>query len=551
MKADIEKIFNERLRSTKKYVVYFDKNRRLKKSWKELSDDIDHSVRIIDSIRGTHRIDAPSIGIIGPTSYSWMVFDLACLKGGFTATGLQEHLDADEIDEVIKVEELDLLLADYSLKDKLKKAGRVAIYYFNCIGFENNDTQKIQVDDSKPITMNILDEYGSGYTSGTSRHAKKVRLLCTPTPVPRPSFIEKVLKAVLYRFSFWSAKDNRLIIFMPFSHIQQRTFVKMAFLNNVNIILSDEANCIRHIITEKPNIMVSVPAIYDVIARRIKEKTEQFPPFKKKIYRFYNKSRINRSFNWNPAKAILNRYLFSGIKKLYGGKASYFIVGSAKVNPETIRTFYSVGVKILESYGQSETGIISMSSHWQFRIGSVGKPGPDVVIADDGEVLLRFNECYYHDYNKDILAVDENNYIHTGDMGYLDQDGYLFLKGRKDEVIVLENGLKIFAGTIEERLVQYEGINHAVVFSDSGNSLKTILAVDPDYAIEDVIKIIKMENRKLKNHEKISEFAVDKNSWQPENGFITGNFKVKRNKIMEIKKNYTFYAVPDLPLKVV
>jgi len=332
---------------------------------------------------------------------------------------------------------------------------------------------------------------------------------------------------------------------MPFSHIQQRTLVKMAFLNNINIIISDHLNCIRHIISDKPNVMVSVPVIYDIIASRIRAKVKQFSPRKKKAYELYKRFNVNTWSDWNPIKSAFGHYLFRSIRKLYGGKASYFIVGSAKSNIDTITTFYDVGVRILESYGQSESGIISMNSHRDFKVGSVGKPGPDVKIAEDGEVLVRVNENYYHKYNRDMMVIDENNYIHTGDVGYLDKDGFLFLKGRKDEVIVLENGLKVFSGALEDKLKDLEGVQQAVVFSEGGKGLKAILSAVENFPVDRIKKAVEKMNREGADYELIKEFAIDYDTWMSENGFMTSTFKLKRNKIIEQRHAYKFYLVND------
>lgn len=545
MKTQLEKIFGRLPASTKKYVVYFEDNIRIKKSWAALSGDIDHLIRILETIRKRRAISLLKIGIIGPISYSWMAIDLACLKGGFRATGLPEHFAPSALNDLVVSEELDIVLADQVLSEKTSEITAASVYYFNCRTPDSNDIQAINVNDREVVQPNILAEFGAGFTSGTTRGHKRITMVSVDTNDPKPGFIERALTAIVFPFTFWSRSDNKVIIFMPFSHIQQRTLVKMALLNNINIIISNEINVIRHIITERPNIMVSVPVIYEMIAGRIREKTSQFSPVKKKIYALYKALRINRSSNWNPIKLLMDQYLFHKIRKLYGGRADYFIVGSAKVNTQTVRTFYDVGVRILEAYGQSETGIISMSSHWNFKIGSVGKPGPYVKIAPDGEILLKFNELYYHDYNKDILTVDEDNYIHTGDVGYLDKKGYLFLKGRKDEVIVLESGLKVFAADIELRLKACKGVQHAVVFSDTGRSLKAIISAEPGCGISELVRSVGLENKKMSKHERITELAVDYTPWSPESGHITNTLKIKRNKIIEDRQRYSFNPIPD------
>ena len=157
------------------YVVSYQNNKRIVKSWRNLSDDIDAYIRRFNILKG----DSSSfkVGIIGPISYSWMVIDLACLKGGFLAVGIPEHLVLNEIEKILINENLDVLLIDYSLKEKFPVLIEKNNFYFDCSKPEDLDIAKIDLNNSLPVQINLLQEFGVAYTSGTSLNIKRINLL--------------------------------------------------------------------------------------------------------------------------------------------------------------------------------------------------------------------------------------------------------------------------------------------------------------------------------------------------------------------------------------
>lgn len=315
----------------------------------------------------------------------------------------------------------------------------------------------------------------------------------------------------------------------------QRMFIETALINGINIVLSDPVNCYKHIIKEKPNIMISVPPVYEAMALAIKSKLDGLKGIKRILYVIFNKLSINGLSNKNIIKKLFQNLLFSNIQKIYGGHADLFVVGSAPSDPETLKVFYSIGVKILESYGQSELSwVVSMNTPRKFKIGSVGKPKKrlNVSISPESEVLLKYDEKY-DELNKDILEIDENGFIHTHDIGYIDKDGFLFITGRKDDVIVLENGKKVHPAKIETIIKRNNKINYALVYSRDKQKLHSIINVPSTIKIETVTDWIKKINNELANYEKIYSFCLANEPFTIDNGMLTSTFKMKRKAIIE------------------
>lgn len=504
---------------------------RVRKSFAELSRDIDRAVGRLASLRPGDGVF--TVGLIGPTSYDWMVLDLACLKAGFRSVAVPEFLPGPEIAEMFREAGVDVVVADRVLADRLTGVD-VPVWFFRCRG--TSPAADFDALEGVPWTCSVdrmLDHYSIGYSSGTSGKAKRIDL---KFPAEQSSKGLRHLAGLAvqyyrYRTSFWSRRDNRLLVFMPFSHLQQRAFVRLALMRRINIVLSESHRCVQDLVVEKPNIMVSVPMIYEALATRIEQKLEQLSDRQKAVFALYLRLRINRLGNGNPVKRLFGRYLFAKVRKVYGGRADYFVTGSAPIDRRTLMTFYRVGVKIYEGYGQSELPrIISMSSEKDFRIGSVGKPRVPVRIAEDGEILVKIDRDELADPS--VVTFDADGYIHTGDLGHLDADGFLFLKGRKDDVIVLDNGKKVFPASVETVFHELKAEDSICVTSFDGKRVAAIAHWPAERGGRDALRsYLAAGNPKLAEHEKVTLFVHSADPFTVENGLLTGTGKLRRGRI--------------------
>jgi len=538
MKDKVYEMFQSLSANTGNYVVYYEKGKRIVKTFAALSADIDACIGRLASLDPAGK----TIALCGPVSYYWMVIDLACIKGGYYSIAIPETFDDAEFAR--SVSEADILLLDYSMRHRRHDFREC--YLFNC-----GEDGAVRRFDDVPVSAGIprenlvREQYGIAFTSGTSGVSKKIKLFF-PQPATGGNKKQGVLKRLktLYRYKsgFWSRKDNRLIIFMPFSHLQQRTFALFALMRKINIILSNPADCIRHIVIEKPNIMISVPVFYEVLARRIEEKLERLPAGSRYAMAVFNFLGIHSWSNRNLLKKIWSSLLFRDIRRIYGGRADYFITGSAPIRREVLHTFYRIGVKVFEAYGQSEATVIAMNTEKHFRIGSVGKPGPNIRVSEEGEILLKYNEAK-HGYNRDVLQV-KDGYIHTGDAGYIDDDGFLFLLGRIDDVIVLGNGKKIFPENIEQKFRRYEAIKQAVVFCNRHQKLSLVIEPAKKPRSASFEEIIREVNNGLPAYERITEYIESTEPFTAENGLLTASFKIKRKQVIHNYASQTFIPVP-------
>ncbi|TDB90674.1 hypothetical protein E1264_04155 [Actinomadura sp. KC216] len=522
---------------------------KVRTTWSELAADIDRAVARLASLRPPDGRDF-HVGLIGPTSYEWMVLDLACLKAGFRSIAVPEFLTGREIGALFREAKADVVLADRALEERLTEVD-APVWFFGRGGADRggNDFAGLAGAEWTCTADRMLDHYSIGYSSGTSGKAKRIDLTFPPEPEQRSTGLKRGLELAAqyyrYRTSFWSRKDNKVLIFMPFSHVQQRAFVRLALMRRIDIVLSDPLRCVPDLVVEKPNIMVSVPMIYEALATRIEEKLQRLSARQKAVFRLYLRLRINRLGNRNWVKRLFGRYLFAKVRKVYGGRADYFVTGSAPIGTRTLTTFYRVGVKVYEGYGQSELPrIISMSSEKDFRIGSVGKPRVPVRIGEDGEIRVGIDRSELPDPS--IVTFDPDGYIRTGDLGHLDADGFLFLHGRKDDVIVLDNGKKVFPSSVEAVFHELKAENSICVTSFDGKRLVAIAHWPAEKGGPDALRAyLAAGNPELAEHEKVKLFVRSEVPFSAENGMLTGTRKLRRHQITSSFRDAKLERVDD------
>jgi long-chain acyl-CoA synthetase len=255
--------------------------------------------------------------------------------------------------------------------------------------------------------------------------------------------------------------------------------------------------------------------------------------------------------------------LFKNVRGLFGQNMRECVTGAAPIAPEILEFFYACGVPVMEGYGMTETATsatVNRVAGNQFRFGSVGKPmhGVEVKIADDGEVLLKgpnIFQGYYKNEDATQQAL-EDRWLHTGDLGHLDEDGFLYITGRKKDIIITAGGKNITPANLENGLKQSRWISEAVVVGDRRPYLIALVTLDPEEApalaqelgldgvdIEamagdervraEIQKAVDEVNSHVGPVEQIKRFAILPHDLSQETGELTPTLKVKRNVVRE------------------
>jgi long-chain acyl-CoA synthetase len=255
--------------------------------------------------------------------------------------------------------------------------------------------------------------------------------------------------------------------------------------------------------------------------------------------------------------------LFKNVRALFGSKIKECVTGAAPIAHEILEFFYACGVPVMEGYGMTETATVATVNRARggnFRFGSVGKAldGVELKIADDGEVLIKGSNIFQGYYKNDeaTRSTLEDGWLHTGDLGRLDEDGFLFITGRKKDIIITAGGKNITPANLENGLKQTRWISQAVVVGDRRPYLVALITLDPDEAatladqlgIEnadpaaladdervqaEIQKALDEVNSHVGPVEQIKRFAILDHDFSQDTGELTPSLKVKRNIVHE------------------
>jgi len=401
------------------------------------------------------------------------------------------------------------------------------------------------------------------YTSGTTGEPKGVMLT-------HRNLISQVLAV---RPLFPITDKDVSMSFLPLSHSYERTvdYVFLQYGVQINYVESIEKVPMQ--LTEiRPTIMVSVPRLYERSYIKILSKIQQEGGAKRRLFAWaLAVGRKVKEAEWRGEKAsafargqyaVAKARIFSKVLERLGGRLRFTVSGGAPLSREVGEFFDIVGLPILQGYGLTESSpVISVNLLEANRIGSAGRPLPavEVRIAEDGEILARgpnIMKGYWNKPEATAEAIDKDGFLHTGDVGYIDADGFLFITDRKKDIIVTSGGKNVAPQPIEGKLGATAYIAQAVVigdrypyltalivpnfenletyFADKGikGLSKEEMAQHPDTE-KLVAEAVEKVNAELASHERIRRFALLSREFSLEEGELTPTMKVRRRVVAE------------------
>jgi long-chain acyl-CoA synthetase len=320
----------------------------------------------------------------------------------------------------------------------------------------------------------------------------------------------------------------------------------------------------------KPHYFPSVPRIFEKIYTAANSKADQAGGVQRAIFNWaVGVGRRVRELErrgkrpWPPLRAqhaIADRLVLSNIRNLFGGRIIEAVSGAAPINPEILRFFDAAGVLVVEGWGMTETSTAAtVSRPDEFKFGTIGKPFPgcEVKIASDGEILVR-GPNIFQGYYKNEEATREalvDGWLHTGDIGAIDADGFIKITGRKKDIIITAGGKNITPANLEAEVKQHPLVSQCVVIGDRRPYLVALLTLDPDEAVkfaaehgleedpeamssnEQIRKAIgdhiERVNQKFARVEQIKKFQILPRDLSQEGGELTPTLKVKRNVVAD------------------
>ena len=402
------------------------------------------------------------------------------------------------------------------------------------------------------------------YTSGTTGDPKGVML----THANIGSNVEECAKEI---FGLLGPEDS-ILSFLPLCHVFERTGGEFVMLKRgVTIAYAENMDKVPSNLLEiRPTILIAVPRLYEKIMARVRDKVAAAAPFRQKLFaaaeqagrEVYLRKERNESipFGLSIKHAILDRIVLSEVRARLGGRVKLSVSGGAALPKEIGIFFGAMGLPILEGYGLTETSpVITVNTPRFHRTGSVGKPipGVEVKIAEDGEICTRgphVMKGYFNKPEATAEAIDKDGYFHTGDIGRIDEDGYLYITDRKKDLIVTSGGKNIAPQPIENTLKTHPLIGEIVMVGNARNfptalvvpnfenlgrsagvsdASREALVANPS-AVELVQKAIDDLSKDLAQYERIKKITLLPKEFSIEAGELTPTMKVKR-RVVEAK----------------
>ncbi|WP_374384770.1 long-chain fatty acid--CoA ligase [Dongia sp.] len=362
--------------------------------------------------------------------------------------------------------------------------------------------------------------------------------------------------------------DDRFLSFLPLSHSYEHTagqFLPISIGAEIWYAESVE-KLVDNMAEARPTIMTAVPRLYEAMHTKILRGLTKAPPLRQKL--FWLAYRLGRKAYENPGSLGLGETLLNKLcdilvrKKVrgrFGGHLKAFVSGGAALNYEIGIFFLALGVRLLQGYGQTEASpVISANMPSKIKIDTVGPifDGLTARIAEDGEILVKGEAVmngYWRDPDASAKAVVDG-WLHTGDIGEFDSDGYLKITDRKKDIIVLSGGDNVSPARVEGFLVLQTEIAQAMVHGDKHPHLVALIVPDEEFARDWAAKngggdlatladnpafhkalgpVIDRVNSSLSPIEKIRRYTLLPEGFTIDNGMLTPSLKIKRHKIRD------------------
>ena len=539
-------------------------------SWSEASDLVQ------DLSLGLHEIGVrknDKISIIAENSYKWCVVDLAIISlGAITVPGYTTS-NEDEIFYLLSHSEASVVFLNSKLLstienilpklDKIKhivcidevkstKLNKTIYSFDNLIDKGSKSLSKSSFKEDTLYKIKEDDVVSIIYTSGTSSKPKGVMLT-------HKSIISNILGANELVKEL-EVKDHKFLSIIPLSHAYEHTAgFYLPILIGAEIFFNENRDqIVNDLVSVKPTLMTAVPRLYEVLHKKINNQLSNQSKITQKLF--------SKTIELGTKKfqkhellliekiqdVVLDKLVRKKIQKKFGGNLKAFISGGAALNEQVGLFFQSLGINILQGYGQTECSpLISCNPINNIKINSVGTviKGIDIKLSKENEILVKGNSLmkgYWKDKkNTNNTIID--GWLHTGDLGSIDEDGYLYISGRINEMIVNSGGENIAPVPIENLLTSYNEIEQALVYGHNRPFLISLL-IPNEKLLEankdnvnkmktDFQNIINNVNKYLSQNKKIRKFILLDKLFSIENSQLTPTLKMKRHVIEAFYKN--------------
>ena len=440
------------------------------------------------------------IAILSENRPEWATTDFGAMAAGLVGVPLYTTLIGEQIAyilhdaeaKVVFVSSMDHLSTVLSIRERVPSIEKIVVFY----------PENLEEDDLV-ISLDTLKAMGDGHTVEDfielSRRAKPedlATIVYTSGTTGDPKGVALTHHNFMAEFDaiwpmFEGKEGDSLLSFLPLSHILQRVVDSFALLFGFTISYAESLETLGENLREiRPTHIVAVPRVYEKIHGRIHAGVQQGSAVKRTLFNWavgvgHRMSEAEASGKPGPFLSLQHRIasalVFKKIHAATGGNIEFYVSTGAPLAKGLAEFFDAMGIRIIEAWGMTElTGAATSTSRTEIRYGSVGKPGPGVElkITDEGEICVRGDIVmreYWRKPEATAETIDPEGWLHTGDVGHIDDDGFLHITDRIKELIVTAGGKNVAPQPIENALKTHEFIAQAMVIGDRRNFISALI----------------------------------------------------------------------------
>ncbi|MFA6149311.1 MAG: long-chain fatty acid--CoA ligase [bacterium] len=524
------------------------------------------------------------VAILSTTRLEWCLADIGSTFGGFVTVPIYPSNLPDQVEYILAHSRARAVFVEDEPQYNKVMGSRSRLPHLSSVVMMTGSAEGKEGATTLSALRALGKEHGAANPGALEARAEEIlpsddlTIIYTSGTTGPPKGV--VTRHSNYAFNVTSAleaidvpKGSMFLQFLPLAHSLGRiehflSFDAMAvssFARSLQTVAEDLA-------AVRPEIMVSVPRLYEKFYARVLAKVEEDGGLKKKIFVWAlgvgREASRCRQQGGEPRgflalkNGIADRLVFRKIRARMGGRLRFFISGGAPLSREIAEFLHAIGVLILEGYGLTETSTVTTVNRLErYKFGTVGKalPGTEIRIAADGEILIRgphiFRE-YFNDPAATREAIEPDGWFHTGDIGTLDEEGFLRITDRKKDIIVTSGGKNIAPQNLENLLKNDRYVSQAFVYGDRKKYLTALLTLAPEEIVDwatrqgipdrsveslanhpQVLRLMQERvdevNRGLASFEQVKKFALLGTDFSQETGELTPTLKVRRKVVVE------------------
>jgi long-chain acyl-CoA synthetase len=515
------------------------------------------------------------VGILAANCYEWTLFDFAIWAAGAVSVPIYVTSSEEQVEWNMSDSGAVGVVVENGTLEKKVDAVRAKLPDLRQVWRIDGDAVATLVAAGRDTPADAVEERRRAvtpddlatiiYTSGTTGRPKGVVLT-------HRNLFAAVGNAVEYLAPLFKGEEGvepSTLLFLPLAHVFGRMVEVGAVMGRSTLgHWADVKTLTDNLAAFRPTYILSVPYVLEKVYNGARQKAHAGG--KGKIFDAaaataiqYSEAGSRAGLGLRLKHALFDRLVYSKLRAALGGRVRYAISGGAALGPRLTHFFRGVGIVVFEGYGLTESTAASVvNAPGAFKPGTVGKPlpGTAVRIAEDKEIQLRGDGVfpkYWRNEKATEEVFDGERWFSTGDLGELDNDGFLKITGRKKEILVTSGGKNVAPSVIEDRIAAHPLVAQALVVGDGQKYVAALITVDADYfgywkttvgksedatvadLAEDpdlqaeIQRAIDEGNQAVSTAESVRRFRVLDTEFNPENGYLTPSLKLKRNVIMK------------------